>query len=311
MSRVTVRTPVVRYRDGSFSHRPDTVAGEEPLEIRIGGQPFTTTMRTPGADIELVHGLLHAEGIIAGPDDVRSARYCTGVGPDGRNTYNVLEVALADPAALARVRPRQQVTTSACGVCGAESIDAITRSGRYPPGSIVLAPDSVSALPARLRAHQRTFRSTGGVHAAALATTEGLVEEVREDVGRHNAMDKVIGAALLARRLPLADRALVTSSRASFELVQKAVLAGAGMLIAVSAPSSLAVQLAQEAGLTLIGFTSASGFNIYSGAWRIVGATNSVGSGAQGGPPSNPIGRVVSGRRLRSPGGCVHWRPHK
>jgi FdhD protein len=273
MSRVTVRTPVVRYRDGAFSSRPDTVAGEEPLEIRIGGEPFTTTMRTPGADIELVHGLLHAEGIISSRDDVRSARYCTGVGSDGRNTYNVLEVGLADAAARARVRPRRQVTTSACGVCGAESIDAITRAGRFTPGPIVLAPETIRALPGRLRAQQRTFRTTGGIHAAALATADGLVEQVREDVGRHNAMDKVIGAALLADRLPLVDRALVTSSRASFELVQKAVLAGAGMLVAVSAPSSLAVQLAQEAGLTLIGFTSASGFNIYSGAWRVVGAT--------------------------------------
>ena len=266
---------MVRYRDGAFSRRPDTVAGEEPLEIRIGGEPFTTTMRTPGADIELVHGLLHAEGVITGREDVLAARYCSGVGPDGRNTYNVLEVGLADPGAAARVRPRRQVTTSACGVCGTESIEAITRAGRYVPGPIVLAPETISALPTRLRAHQRTFRSTGGVHAAALATADGLIEVVREDVGRHNAMDKVIGAALLADRLPLADRALVTSSRASFELVQKAVLAGVGLLVAVSAPSSLAVQLAQQAGLTLVGFTSASGFNVYSGAWRVVGATQS------------------------------------
>jgi FdhD protein len=270
---VTVRTPVVRYRDGAFSTRPDTVAGEEPLEIRIGGEPFTTTMRTPGADVELVHGLLHGEGVITGRADVRAARYCTGIGPDGRNTYNVLEVTLADSAAQNRVRPRRQVTTSACGVCGAESIEAITQATKYPPGLIELTPDTISALPARLRAQQRTFRSTGGVHAAALASADGLVEEVREDVGRHNAMDKVIGAALLADRLPLTDRALVTSSRASFELVQKAVLAGTGVLVAVSAPSSLAVQLAQESGLTLIGFTSASGFNIYSGGWRVVGAT--------------------------------------
>ena len=268
---------MLRYRDGTFSGRPDTVAGEEPLEIRIAVEPFSTTMRTPGADIELVHGLLHAEGIITGRADVQAARYCSGVGPDGGNTYNVLDVALADPAALARVRPRRQVTTSACGVCGAESIAAITRAGRYPPGSVELAPETISALPARLRDQQRTFRSTGGVHAAALATADGQVEQVREDVGRHNAMDKVIGAALLADRLPLADRALVTSSRASFELVQKAVLAGAGMLVAVSAPSSLAVRLADEAGLTLIGFTSASGFNVYSGAWRIVGATDTDG----------------------------------
>ena len=135
MSRVTVRTPIVRYRDGAFSSRPDTVAGEEPLEIRVDGQPFSTTMRTPGADIELAHGLLHAEGVVTGPADVRAARYCSGVGPDGLNTYNVLEVSLADSAATAQLRPRSLVTSSACGVCGSESIEAITRpssTGRSP-----------------------------------------------------------------------------------------------------------------------------------------------------------------------------------
>jgi FdhD protein len=230
-------------------------------------------MRTPGADIELAHGLLHAEGVISARADVRAARYCTGVGPDGLNTYNVLEVSLADTAAGELVRPRTLVTSSACGVCGAESIDAITRISRYLPGQLIMAPETISALPARLRARQRTFRMTGGIHACALATADGLIEDVREDVGRHNAMDKVIGAALLADRLPLADRALVTSSRASFELVQKAVLAGVGILVAVSAPSSLAVQLAGQAGLTLIGFTTATGFNIYTGGWRVTGAT--------------------------------------
>ncbi|HEY5882624.1 MAG TPA: formate dehydrogenase accessory sulfurtransferase FdhD [Nakamurella sp.] len=273
MSRVAVRTPIVRYRDGSFSSRSDTVSGEEPLELRIGGKAFTTTMRTPGADIELAHGLLHAEGVITAREDVLSARYCSGVGPDGRNTYNVLEVNLSDPAAAERVQPRTMVTNSACGVCGAESIDAITRISRYRPGSLTMTPATISALPDHLRARQRTFRLTGGLHACALATPDGLIEEIREDVGRHNAMDKVIGAALLADRLPLTDRALLTSSRASFELVQKATLAGVGMLIAVSAPSSLAVQLAEQAGLTLIGFTSATGFNIYTGAWRVSGAT--------------------------------------
>lgn len=273
MSRVTVRTPIVRYRDGAFSSRPDTVAGEEPLEIRVDGQPFSTTMRTPGADIELAHGLLHAEGIISGPADVRAARYCSGVGPDGLNTYNVLEVSLADSAATGQLRPRTLVTSSACGVCGSESIEAISRISRYVPGQLTMAPATISALPERLRARQRTFRTTGGIHACALATADGLIEDVREDVGRHNAMDKVIGAALLAGRLPLADRALVTSSRASFELVQMAVLAGVGILVAVSAPSSLAVQLAGQAGLTLIGFVSPAGFNIYTGGWRVHGAT--------------------------------------
>ncbi len=272
MSRVTVRTPIVRYRDGAFTTRPDTVAGEEPLEIRVGGLPFTTTMRTPGADIELAHGLLHAEGVIASRADVRAARYCTGVGPDGRNTYNVLEVSLTDPQGLELLRPRTQITTSACGVCGAQSIDAIRSTSRYRPAALSMAPETISALPDRLRAAQRTFRTTGGIHGAALVTADGLIDEVREDVGRHNAMDKVIGAALLADRLPIVDRALITSSRSSFELVQKAVMAGVGLLIAVSAPSSLAVELARQSGLTLIGFTSARGFNIYTHQWRVKGA---------------------------------------
>lgn len=276
MSRVTVRTPVVRYRDGGFGSRADSVAGEEPLEIRVGGRALTTTMRTPGADIELAHGLLHAEGVIGSRDDVLAARYCSGVGPDGRNTYNVLEVGLADPAAADRVRPRAVVTTSACGVCGSESIEQIVRSGRHPLGQITLDPATICALPDRLRAQQRAFRVTGGIHAAALAGPDGLIELVREDVGRHNAVDKVIGAALLAGRVPIADRALVTSSRASFELVQKAVLAGVGMLVAVSAASSLAVDLAQRSGLTLIGFTSKAGFNIYAHGHRVTGAPAAV-----------------------------------
>jgi FdhD protein len=272
MSRSTVRTPVTRYRAGAFTARPDTLAGEEPLEIRVGGRALTTTMRTPGADIELAHGLLHAEGVIAARDDVLAARYCTGVGPDGLNTYNVLEVSLADPGSVDRVRPRSTVTTSACGVCGAESIEAITRSGRHPLGDFIVPAETICALPDRLRAQQRIFRSTGGIHAAALATPDGLLDLVREDVGRHNAMDKVIGAALLAGALPIGDRALVTSSRASFELVQKAVLAGVGMLVAVSAPSSLAVELALRTGLTLIGFTSPAGFNIYAHGHRVANA---------------------------------------
>jgi FdhD protein len=158
-------------------------------------------------------------------------------------------------------------------VCGAESIGAITQVSRYLPGPISMSPATISALPERLRARQRTFRSTGGIHAAGLVTPDGLVEDVREDVGRHNAMDKVIGAALLADRLPLSDLSTITSSRSTFEQVQKAVLAGVGMLIAVSAPSSLAVQLADRAGLTLVGFTSATGFNLYTGGWRVTGAT--------------------------------------
>ena len=276
MSRVTVRTPVRRYRDGAFVSRPDVVAGEEPLEIRVAGTSLSTTMRTPGADIELVHGLLHAEGIIAGREDVLAVRYCDGVDESGQNTYNVLDVTLADPSAVARMTAsRAFVTSSACGVCGTASIQALQKATRFAsPDGPVLHPDVITALPDELRRRQQAFARTGGVHAAALVSPDGTIGTVREDVGRHNALDKVIGAAILADELPLADRAVLTSSRASFELVQKAVLAGAGMLIAVSAPSSLAVQLATETGLTLIGFTSAKGFNLYSGGHRVAGAAH-------------------------------------
>ena len=257
-----------------FVSRPDTVAGEEPLEIRIAGTSISTTMRTPGHDIELVHGLLHAEGIIASREDVIAARYCAGVDSAGQNTYNVLDVSLTDPgAAQAVIAPRAFVTSSACGVCGTSSIEALQRTTRYKLQDFpVFDPAMITTLPDQLRSQQQVFRSTGGIHAAALVRPDGTVERVREDVGRHNAMDKVIGSALLADELPISDRALLTSSRASFELVQKAVMAGVGMLIAVSAPSSLAVQLATATGLTLIGFTSPQGFNIYSGAQRIAGS---------------------------------------
>lgn len=274
VSRVTVRTPVRRFENGTFVSRPDVVAGEEPLEIRIAGRPISTTMRTPGHDIELVHGLLHAEGIIAGPHDVIAARYCAGVDSAGQNTYNVLDVTLIDPAAAQElIGQRAFVTSSACGVCGTSSIEALQRVTRYHlPTEQQWDPQLIAALPDLLRPLQLHFRTTGGLHAAALVRSDGQLERVREDVGRHNAVDKVIGSAILADELPIDDRALLTSSRASFELVQKAVMAGIGMLVAVSAPSSLAVQLATETGLTLVGFTSSQGFNIYSGGQRVAGS---------------------------------------
>ncbi|MTD13494.1 formate dehydrogenase accessory sulfurtransferase FdhD [Nakamurella sp. YIM 132087] len=277
MSRVIARAKVRHWNGTGFVSRPDSVAGEEPLEIRVAGAPFTVTMRTPGHDIELAHGLLHAEGIVAGRADVTVMRYCDGVDEQGRNTYNVLDVALsptaADPAAVAAAA-RSLTTTSACGVCGSASIDALAKRQRYPlpVDGPVFDPAVLARLPELLRPRQQGFRTTGGLHAAALATTDGRLEFVREDVGRHNAVDKVIGAAMLEGRLPLGDRALLTSSRASFELVQKAVLAGIPVLVAVSAPSSLAVELAESTGLTLVGFTRHDGFNLYTGHHRVRGA---------------------------------------
>lgn len=274
---MTVRTPVRRFNGVSFVSAPDVVAGEEPLEIRIDGRSFSTTMRTPGHDIELVHGLLHAEGVIAGRGDVVTMRYCDGVDEQGRNTYNVLDVRLTDPVAARdaiSATERNLLTSSACGVCGTASIEALHRRSRYTSadGAPLFDPAVVAALPGLLRPYQAGFRATGGLHAAALARPDGSLHRVREDVGRHNAVDKVIGSALLDDALPLSEVALLTSSRASFELVQKAVLAGIGMLVAVSAPSSLAVELARSAGLTLIAFTKDSGFNLYSGHDRVRGA---------------------------------------
>lgn len=265
-----MRTRVQRHRAGATTVREDVLAGEEPLEIRVGGAPLAVTMRTPGADIDLVHGFLHSEGMIGSAADVAVARYCDGADEAGRNTYNVLDVQLAPGLAVDPARRRLVAGTSACGVCGTSSIDAIARQTRHPLASGPLVRTAaLRALPQALRDGQRNFAATGGTHASALADADGRILLLREDVGRHNAMDKVIGAALLGGNLPLTDGVLVTSSRASFELVQKAVLAGCGVLVAVSAPTSLAVDLARDRGLTLVAFAGADGFNVYSGADRI------------------------------------------
>ncbi|HET9871766.1 MAG TPA: formate dehydrogenase accessory sulfurtransferase FdhD [Propionibacteriaceae bacterium] len=270
MGRVTRRYPVLRLRSGAVTRAPDTVAVEEPLEIRLNGESFQVTMRTPGHDIDLVHGLLHSEGIICESADVVLARYCEGAGPDGLNTYNVVDVSLRDGLAPTAGLARNVLTTSACGICGTASVDQVRQRSRYAPDpDFRVVPDVVLAGPQRLRAEQRTFDKTGGLHAAGLMTADGQMLCVREDVGRHNAVDKVIGWALRAGRLPLAHTLLCVSARASFELTQKAVLAGIPLLAAVSAPSSLAVELAEESGLTLVGFIRNDGMNIYSHPDRV------------------------------------------
>jgi FdhD protein len=270
MARTLTRTRIRHYSAAGVQQREDVLAAEEPLEIRVSGVPMAVTMRTPGHDVELVHGFLHAEGVITSAEDVAVARYCDSVDADGRNTYNVLDVQLTGGVQLAPDRVRTVLGTSACGVCGTAAIDAVGQRRRYPltPGPI-LSPQTVMELPRTLRQLQPQFAKTGGLHACGLARPAGTIEFAREDIGRHNAMDKVIGAALLAGRVPLVDSVLVTSSRASFELVQKAALAGCAVLVAVSAPSSLAVELARTADLTLVAFTRADGFNVYSGAHRI------------------------------------------
>ncbi|MCK9893682.1 formate dehydrogenase accessory sulfurtransferase FdhD [Frankia sp. AgB32] len=277
MGRASARRPVTRVRAGVVTAvRPDTVAGEEPLEIRVGGRPLAVTMRTPGHDMDLAMGFLLGEGLIASGADVAAMRYCVGrdgaLDDDGRLTYNVLDVTLAAgvPAPTAQ-DARAFYTTSSCGLCGKASIDAVRLRSRFrvDDDPLRVAPAVVCALPESLRAAQRLFATTGGLHAAALAGPDGELGAVREDVGRHNAVDKVIGAAARAARLPLAGRILVVSGRASFELVQKALMAGIPMLAAVSAPSTLAVDLAQEAGMTLAGFVRGDTLNLYAGAHRV------------------------------------------
>lgn len=247
--------------------RGDLVTVEEPLELRVGGTTVTTTMRTPGHDLELIHGFLHAEGHITRAEQISTARYCAGAtGPNGENTYNLLEVDLSrGTRPLGRESIRLTTMTSACGVCGSTSIDEVLRRRHYHVEPVRLDPRVVVSLPEQLRARQKQFRRTGGIHAAGAFTLTGEPIVVREDIGRHNAADKVIGHLLMNDLLPAREVILVMSSRASYELVQKAVMAGIPALVAVSAASSLAVDLAREAGLALAGFTRENRFNLYAG----------------------------------------------
>lgn len=272
MARVTRKQAVVRYRVGS-GPRPrmiDHVLVEEPLEIRIGGSPFQVTMRTPGADVDLVHGLLLSEGVIAGVEDIRTVRYCDGVGPDGLNTYNVLDVALAaGVAAPAPGLERNVLTSSACGVCGSVTVDAVMERAPAPLARHQVDPDVVATSPDLLTPVQLAYARTGGAHAVGLVSFAGVLLAGREDIGRHNAADKVIGWAVRERRLPLEQTIMVVSARASYELTLKAVLAGVEVLVAVSAPSSLAVELAERAGLTLVAFARGGSMNVYTHADRL------------------------------------------
>ncbi|WP_432843525.1 formate dehydrogenase accessory sulfurtransferase FdhD [Dactylosporangium sp. CA-092794] len=249
---------------------PDTLAAEEPLEIRVGG-PLAVTMRTPGDDLDLAIGFLLTEGIIQRTSDVLTAKLCAG--DEEPNSYNVVDVKLAPGVPMPDGGPaaRNFYTTSSCGVCGKASIEAVrTRSAFDVSGDLVsVAPGVLAALPDALRRRQRAFETTGGLHAAGLFTPDGELVCLREDVGRHNAVDKVIGWAVRQERLPLAGHILMVSGRASFELCQKAWMAGIPMLAAVSAPSTLAVDLAAEAGLTLVGFLRGQTFNVYAGTHRV------------------------------------------
>lgn len=247
---------------------------EEPLEIRVGGAALSITMRTPGHDFDLAAGFLVSEGVISRGDECGAIRYCAGATANGENTYNVLDVTLAP--GVAKPDPsleRNFYMTSSCGLCGKASIDAVRTLSAYPVAHdhVSITAEFLVDLPGRLRAGQDVFQKTGGLHAAALfdaLTGELLV--LREDVGRHNAVDKVIGWAVTENRLPLRSTVLMVSGRASFELTQKASMAGIPVMAAVSAPSSLAVELATELGMTVVGFLRGDSMVVYSGEQRIV-----------------------------------------
>ena len=281
MGRLTARRPVLRIGPDGQRRQLDSLAAEEPLELRVNGTPLAVTMRTPGHDVELAHGFLLTEGVLDAAADVSAARYCDSLDERGHNTYNVLDVALAPGVAPPDTElERNFYTTSSCGVCGKASLDAVRLKTRFSPAAdqLTLTPALLSTLPDHLRTAQKIFSSTGGLHAAGLFDATGELLVAREDVGRHNAVDKVLGWALLDGRIPAAGTVLMVSGRASFELVQKAVMAGVPALAAVSAPSSLAVELALDAGLTLVGFLRGPTMNVYAGAQRIV--VSEVAAGA-------------------------------
>lgn len=277
MGRVTERRRVLRIRDGAVTTRPDTLVAEEPLEIRLNGKPLAITMRTPGDDFALAAGFLVSEGVLGAAEELANIVYCAGATDEGSNTYNVVDVRLAPGVPVPDIALERNVyTTSSCGLCGKASLDAVRTTARWsveepdqrhPP--VRLEPAVLSRMPDRLRAAQRVFERTGGLHAAGLFSSEGELLDLREDVGRHNAVDKIVGRALQQGTLPLRQSVLMVSGRASFELAQKAVMAGIPVLAAVSAPSSLAVDLAAETGLTLVGFLRGTSMNVYAGEHRL------------------------------------------
>ncbi|MFV1988343.1 MAG: formate dehydrogenase accessory sulfurtransferase FdhD [Gemmatimonadota bacterium] len=270
----TARIDIDRHEEKSVRTRRDVVAVEEPMEIRLavpgrGEHAVAVTMRTPGNDFELAAGFLFSEGLLTRRADVVDLRYCTDVDPQ---EYNIVTVHLRpgaafDPAALTR----NFYTTSSCGVCGKASLEALEIRGcsPLPAGALKIDAGAIRRMPTLLHERQAIFEQTGGLHAAGLFGPAGEPGSLREDVGRHNAVDKVTGEAFLAGKLPLAEQVLAVSGRASFEIIQKALAAGIAAVVAVGAPSSLAVDLAREFNMTLVGFAKPEGFNVYTGSERI------------------------------------------
>ena len=259
--------------NGKVRSRLDQLATEEPLEIRLVSPQKTVavTMRTPGADFELAAGFLYSEGVVSSREDIDRISYCVDADVDGEQRYNIVNVALREGLSV-DLQPleRHFFTTSACGVCGRASLEAL-RSREYPviPNGPEVSAAVIYSLPDQLRSAQRVFSTTGGLHAAGLFDAQGTLLSVREDVGRHNALDKLVGSAILTDELPLNNRIVMVSGRSSFEILQKCLAAGVPIVCAVSAPSSLAVALAREFGITLIGFLRGERFNIYAGKERL------------------------------------------
>lgn len=279
MNTSSLAVTVDKVSSRSAISASDWVAVEEPLEIRLGystpsghtASSVSITMRTPGNDAELALGFLYTESIIHSPDDVTSVEHCGPAAPDTGN-HNIVRVDLAPHVAvdLGRLQ-RHFYTTSSCGVCGKSSLDALRITGAEPlkPSPALFRKDTLISMPDALRSHQETFEQTGGLHAAAAFNSQGEILVVHEDVGRHNAVDKVIGTLLRQNSLPANELGLIVSARASFELMQKTLIAGFPLLAAVSAPSSLAVQLAQEFNVSLVGFLRGESYNVYSAGDRI------------------------------------------
>jgi FdhD protein len=251
--------------------RRDLVAVEEPMEVRVNGASFAVIMRTPGTDRDLAAGFLLAEDVIRSADEIGTVEYCQDVTGEGRgNTINVIVTGDAVTRLNDRLSERRRVMmTSSCGLCGRRTIESLQSRVASVHGNWTVAAEVISSLPDRLRASQPGFESTGGLHAAGLFDRAGILQQSAEDVGRHNAVDKIVGRTLLAGTHPLSQSLLLVSGRTSFELVQKALLAGVPLIAAVSAPSSLAIDLAQQADITLCGFVRGGRFNIYSHAHRI------------------------------------------
>ncbi|MPZ88381.1 MAG: formate dehydrogenase accessory sulfurtransferase FdhD [Nitriliruptorales bacterium] len=268
--RLIAKRSVVRVRDGVAARRFDTLVAEEPMELRVNGDAVSVTMRTPGHDFELALGFCLTEGLIPHAQAVQGVRYCAGPGTDA-GEHNVVDVGLRSAERIAPELRRNVYTASSCGLCGTASIEAVRK--RLPgvdDDDLQIPAGTLATLPDRLRDRQRLFSRTGGLHAAAVFSREGDLLCVREDVGRHNAVDKVIGWAAMQDRLPLDGTVLLVSGRIAFEIAQKALFARIPLVAAVSAPSSLAVSLAEDAGMTMVGFLRGPSMNVYTRSDRVL-----------------------------------------